>query len=164
MLQPKDKMDNGTERCDLAEDYHHQKHETPNVGVNHESTSSTTRISKWKLIFKGWMTPEIFWRDIQLWMWQWKQEWKGVCGNEEDSQNLSHASWCTTKMWSSQVSQSPICVVDDVGKTAAEMNYYAPLAELDQEKLKNCEVSLIDAGLDGGFDHTSKCIWWNTKR
>lgn len=53
---------------------------------------------------------------------------------------------------------SPICVVDDVGKTAAEMNYYAPLAELDQEKLKNCEVSLIDAGLDGGFDHTSKCI------
>ena len=46
MLQPKDKMDNGTERCDLAEDYHHQKHETPNVGVNHESTSSTTRISK----------------------------------------------------------------------------------------------------------------------
>ena len=43
-----------------------------------------------------------------------------------------------------------------MGSTSVEMNYYALLAELNQEELKNCKVYLVVAGLGGGFNHTSE--------
>ena len=36
------------------------------------------------------------------------------------------------------------------------MNHYALLTESDQEELVNCEVSLVGAGLVGGFNHISE--------
>ena len=38
----------------------------------------------------------------------------------------------------------------------AKMNYFALLAGLNQEKLKNCEVSLVGTGLGGKFYHDSE--------
>ena len=37
-----------------------------------------------------------------------------------------------------------------MGNTAVKMNYYYLLAELDQEDIENCVVSLLSAGLGGG--------------
>ena len=43
--------------------------------------------------------------------------------------------------------------MNDMGDTVANINLY--LVEFKQEKIKNCEVSLVDARLDDGFDNTS---------
>ena len=46
--------------------------------------------------------------------------------------------------------------MDNMGNNAAKMSYYALLAESDQEEVKNCEVSLVVAGLDDGCNHNSE--------
>ena len=43
-----------------------------------------------------------------------------------------------------------------MGNDAAKMNYYALLAESDQEEYKNCKVGLVGAGLSGRSYHTSE--------
>ena len=45
--------------------------------------------------------------------------------------------------------------MDEMGNTAAELNYYALLAKSDQFELKNCEVSLVHVGF-GVFTPISK--------
>ena len=41
-----------------------------------------------------------------------------------------------------------------------QKNYNVLLPELDQEDVNKCEVSLIDAMLGGGLNHTNK--WYKT--
>ena len=43
------------------------------------------------------------------------------------------------------------------------MNYYALLAELDQDEIENCEVRLVGAGLGGDLT-TLAYMWWIMKR
>ena len=45
--------------------------------------------------------------------------------------------------------------MNNMGNTAAKMNYYALLVKLDQKDFKNCKVGLVDAGLGGEFSHTN---------
>ena len=45
--------------------------------------------------------------------------------------------------------------MDEIVNTAAEMSYFALIAELDQEEIKNYKVSLVGAGLGGGLHHTT---------
>ena len=39
---------------------------------------------------------------------------------------------------------------------ARNQNCYAQLCELDEDSIKNIEIAAMEAGLGGGFDHTSK--------
>ena len=43
-----------------------------------------------------------------------------------------------------------------MGSTVAKMNYYALFAEIGQNNIKNFEVCLVGAGLDGVYFHTSE--------
>ena len=46
--------------------------------------------------------------------------------------------------------------MDQMGNTAAEVNYYALFMEWNQEEIENYEVGLVGAGLGGGFNHNSE--------
>ena len=46
--------------------------------------------------------------------------------------------------------------MDEISNIAAEPIYYALLAELDQERMEDCEVGLVGAGLGDIFNQTSE--------
>ena len=81
---------------------------------------------------------------------------KESVGNKEVSADSSFTFWCTIGTKSGQISQPLVHLMDEMSNTAVKMNYHALLGNLIQEKIKNCEVSLDDAGKGGGFNHTSE--------
>ena len=74
--------------------------------------------------------------------------------SKELSPDLINTSWHVVRTKSGQISQPLVCQVDEMGISAAKMNYHALLADLDQEEVENCEVDLVGAGLGGGLNHT----------
>ena len=69
---------------------------------------------------------------------------------------MSNTAWCTVRTISGQISQLLLHLIDEISNVAAEMNYYASLAEVDQEEIDNCELGLVGACLGSGLNHTNE--------
>ena len=73
---------------------------------------------------------------------------------ESDSGPAKTSEW-TTVTRSGRTVQPATRYIEEIGTTAAEINYFATLMELEDEESKN-ECGLVGAGIGGGFNHTSE--------